>query len=95
MGVANGAFVPAPGYERGRPIFRIFAGAQREAGPADHEAIARYFRERDKLHLTVTRSDGTLVRTSAIHISDFSDDLGDEAYEIEVHLEDPAFFENP
>ena len=92
MGLACGSFVPAPGYERLRPVFRIFADSQSETGPADPDALARYYRERDKLNLAVVRPDGTLVRTSVVHICDFSEESGEDAYEIEVHVEDPSFF---
>ncbi len=93
MGIATGVFVPSPAYERVRATFRIFSEAMRETGPADQEMIDRYYRERDKLGLTVVRPDGTLLRTSVVHISDFSEGPNDDSYEVEVHIDDPAFFE--
>jgi len=92
MGTANGTFVPSPAYARVRPIFRLFADAQRDTGPSDQEMIARYYRERDKLDLTVTGPDGRLVPTSVVHIADFADESLDGLCEVELHIEDPTFF---
>lgn len=92
MGIAWGGFTPSQGYERVRWVFRIFSEALSDTGPANHVEIDRYFSERDKLDLTVRTPQGELVPTSVVHISDFSGELGEGAYEIEVHLDDPSFF---
>jgi hypothetical protein len=92
MGTAWGSFTPSQGYERVRWVFRIFSEALSDTGPANQVEIARYYSERDKLDLTVRTPEGEVVPTSVVHIADFSGELGEGAYEIEVHLDDPSFF---
>lgn len=92
MGTATGAFAPSSGYERVKSVFRIFSDAQTDAGPHDKESIARYYEERAKLDLRLVTSDGVRIPTSVVHISDFSDGPDDDSYEVEVHIDDPAFF---
>jgi hypothetical protein len=56
MGMAHSPVKPFPAYERVRPVFRLFAEATGAtvAHGSDEEKLARYYRERDALHLEVT-----------------------------------------
>lgn len=94
MGTMAGAFVPSPAYEQVRSVFRLFSDAQSDTGPHDKELIERYYRERDRLDLSVTSPFGTRIPTSVVHISDFAEGPNDDSYEVEVHVSDPSFFES-
>jgi hypothetical protein len=95
MGVALGAFHPAPDYERVRAIFRLFAEAAAEtsAQATDEEKLARYFAARDALGLELVEPSGRVVPTDTIHIADYSVEAGPDAMEVEVMLSDPTFFQ--
>jgi hypothetical protein len=93
MGVAWGAFEPAPAYEAVRAVFQLFTEALPDGGPpanrADEEKLARYYRARDALDLTLQTAEGQVVPTTTIHIVDW-DELGRE---VEVHISDLAFWQ--
>ena len=93
MGTAMGRFTPTAAYERVRPVFRMFAEAQRDTGPADEQMIAKYYRSRDALKLALENEAGTTIPTTVIHIIDFAVEIDETACEIEVHVSDPSFFE--
>jgi hypothetical protein len=93
MGIATGRFTPAAAYERVRPVFRLFAEAQCEDGPADVRMLADYYRSRDSLVLSVETEDGVVVPTTTVHIADFMEELDQTACEVEAHVADPSFFE--
>ena len=92
MGTASGPFVPGASYESVRSVFRLFSDAQSETGPHDSSMVARYYEERDKLALRIETSEGVTVPTSVVHISDFAEGPDDDSYEVEVHVDDSAFF---
>jgi len=92
MGTAMGRFTPTAAYERVRPVFRIFAKAQRDTGPVDERAIANYYRSRDALTLVLENEDGVTIPTTVVHIADFTVEIDETACEIEVHISDPSFF---
>src|SRR5262245_17637548 len=93
MGTAMGRFTPTAAYERVRPIFRMFAEAQRDTGPADEHMLAKYYRSRDALALALEDEDGVTIPTTVVHIIDFMTEIDKTASEIEVHICDPSFFE--
>lgn len=95
MAVAGGAFLPAPDYARVQAVFRLFAEANAEtaAQPTDEEKLARYYAARDALGLQLVDASGRRIATRTIHIADYSADAGPGAIEIEVVVEDPAFFQ--
>jgi hypothetical protein len=94
METAMGRFTPTAAYEGVRPVFRIFAEAQRDTGPVDERMIADYYRSRDALMLTLENEDGVIIPTTVVHIADFTVEIDETACEIEVHISDPSFFRN-
>lgn len=95
MGTATGKFTPAPGYERVRNVFRLFAEAHRDTGPPDPEKLASYYQARDLLALTVETSSGEVVSVDLVHIADFRDSIDESACEVEIHVSDASFFDDP
>lgn len=90
MSVASGALRPAAAYERVRAVFRLYAEAvpATSAEAADEATLARYYRERDALDLELVDASGRVVPTGFIHISDFTEEAGADAYQIEVQIAD-------
>jgi|SRR5579862_1272821 len=90
MGVATGVFHPGPDYPRIQPVFRLFADA---VGAAEREScepdLAAFFQARSRLALSVHRTDGQLIRSSSVHIYDFTVEVDEEALELEVIVADP------
>ncbi len=93
-GRARGAFRPGIGYDLVEPVFRLYA----EAVPADGGAVAddakleRYHQSRDALGLRLEDPEGTVVRTSAIHIADYSREQGDGARHVDVLISDRGYW---
>ncbi len=89
MGMAFGAFVPAPGFEVVRGVFATFDQAAC-AGAIDEEErlLTAYYQARDALGLTLVAEDGATVRAEWIHVSAVELD----EYEVEVQIIDPSFF---
>lgn len=86
MGVASGPFRSGPGYELVQPVFRLFAEATGDAPttPVDEAKLARYYAARDRLGLALQAPDGTVIPTQAVHIVDFTPELGADAIQVEV-----------
>jgi hypothetical protein len=82
MGTAIGQFTPTAAYQRVRPIFRLFAQAQRDTGPADGQLLTEYYRSRDALALSVETDNGIVVPTTVVHIADFEEEVGEAACEV-------------
>ena len=93
LGRARGKFRPGVGYELVQPIFRLFTEAVPTPGAdvADPEKLERYQRSRDKLGLSLQDDTGREIKTSAIHISDYSDRRGG-SIEIEVLISDREYW---
>lgn len=74
LGLATGKFRPGVGYDLVQPIFRLFSEAVPEPGGpvADEEKLTRYQKSRDTLGLLLEDDAGRVVKTSAIHIRDYS-----------------------
>ncbi len=89
MGMAFGAFVPAPAFEAVRGVFATFDQTAR-AGAIDEEErlLTAYYQARDALGLTLVARDGVTVPTEWIHISAVEPD----EYEMEVNITDSTFF---
>lgn len=93
MGMARGRFLPTPAYQGVRGVFRIFADAQREAGPASEELVARYYEARDGLALRLESDEGHAVPVGFVHIEDVVEDDDDASEcEVEVEILDASFF---
>ena len=95
MSVAFGAFRPAAAYERVRAIFRLYAEAipSTSAQAADEEKLAQYYRERDALDLEVVDAAGRVIPTGFVHICDFVEEAGEDAYEVEAQIADRHVWE--
>lgn len=93
LGRARGTFRPGVGYDLVQPVFRLFTEAVPTPGGevADAEKLDRYQRARDALGLSLEDDAGRRVRTTAIHISDYSDQKGG-TIEIEVLISDRAYW---
>jgi hypothetical protein len=76
-----------------QPIFRLYSEAVPEPGAdvTDAEKLDRYHRSRDALALSLEDAAGRSIRTSAIHISDYSE-RRDGAMELEVLIADPEYW---
>jgi hypothetical protein len=93
LGRARGAFRPGLGYDLVQPIFRLFA----EAVPPDGEhrdqvKLERYYKARDALPLELQDARGERIGTTTIHIADYRSELGGEALELDVLIEDDAYW---
>ena len=93
LGRARGRFRPGVGYELVQPIFRLYSEAVPVPGAdvKDAEKLDRYHRSRDALGLSLEDDAGHSIRTSAIHISDYSG-RREGAIEIEVLISDPEYW---
>lgn len=93
-GRARGAFRPGIGYELVKPVFRLFAEAvpAGEGEETDTAKLERYHQSRDALGLRLEEADGTVVRTAAIHIADYSREHGSAARQLEVLISDDDYW---
>ena len=93
LGRARGRFRPGVGYDLVQPVFQLFTEAVPVPGAevADEEKLDRYHRSRDALGLSLEDDTGRAIRTSAIHISDYSERRGG-TIELEVLISDPDYW---
>jgi hypothetical protein len=93
LGRARGRFRPGVGYDLVQPVFRLFTEAVPVPGAdvTDEEKLDRYHRSRDALGLSLEDDAGRSIRTSASHISDYSERRGG-SIELEVLISDPAYW---
>jgi hypothetical protein len=93
LGRAWGAFRPGLGYELVQPVFRLFAqAAPRDGSAKNAEMLERYYGARDALHLQLEDSDGRVIKTSAIHIADYTVEEGTGALELDVLISEDAYW---
>ena len=93
LGRARGRFRPGVGYELVQPVFKLFSDAIPAPGAdvTDAEKLARYHKSRDALGLSLEDDQGRQIRTSAIHIADYSHlNLG--TIEIEALISDTEYW---
>lgn len=94
LGRAWGAFRPGLGYELVQPVFRLFAHAVPKDGASkDAELLDRYHKSRDALSLALEDANGRTIRTSAIHIADYSVEEGATAIELDVLISDDSYWQ--
>ena len=96
-GRASGQFRPGVGYELVQPVFGLYAQAVPEPGAevADPQALDRYHRSRDALGLSLEDDQGRVIRTSAIHIEDYSGAKGSgrkSGLTVEVLISDQEYW---
>jgi hypothetical protein len=93
IGRAWGAFRVGLGYELVQPVFRLFAQAVPRDGRAKNaEILERYYSARDALHLQLEDPDGRVIKTSAIHIADYTVEEGSSALELDVLISEDAYW---
>jgi len=75
-------------------VFRLFTEAvpMRGGEPLDQEKLGRYHAARDKLGLSLVDADGNEIRTSAIHIADYTTDSDKKALELDVLISDEGYW---
>jgi hypothetical protein len=93
LGRARGRFRPGLGWDLVQPVFQLFSKAVPTPGadPEDKELLERYFKARDLLGLSLVDGEGEAVKTSAIHIADYSAERGG-SIEIEVLIADREYW---
>ena len=93
LGRARGVFRPGVGYDLVQPVFKLYTEAVPRAGGEvkDQEKLDRYYKSRDALHLSLEDDTGRIIRTSAIHIADYSDKRGG-TLELEVLISDAGYW---
>jgi hypothetical protein len=93
IGRAWGAFRPGLGYELVQPVFRLFARAvPKDSSSKDAELLDRYHKSRDALSLALEDAGGRPIRTSAIHIADYTVEEGATAIELDVLISDESYW---
>jgi hypothetical protein len=93
LGRAWGQFRPGIGYELVQPVFRLFAQAVPRDGSEDKALLQRYYNARDALKLELIAADGTPIRTSGIHIADYTIEEGPAAIALDVLIPDERYWE--
>ncbi len=91
---ARGAFRPGIGYELVEPVFRLYTEAVPTAGGdvRDEAKLERYHTSRDALGLTLEEPDGTVVKTSAIHVADYAREGREDDRALEVLISDDGYW---
>jgi hypothetical protein len=84
VGKARGPFRPGIGYDLVQPVFNLYVEAVPDPGGdvRDQDKLERYLKSRDALGLSLEDEQGRVVRTSAIHIEDYSGRRGGIAVEV-------------
>ena len=94
LGRARGQFRPGVGYDLVQPVFKLYTDAvpAPNGEVSDASMLARYHKSRDALELTLEDDAGRPVKTTAIHIADYSH-LNRGTIEVEALIADPAYWE--
>jgi hypothetical protein len=90
---AWGEFRPGLGYELVQPVFQLFAQAvPRDGSPKDNALLDRYHQSRDALQLVLEDDQSRTIKTSAIHIVDYSENGGPATLELDVLISDDGYW---
>jgi len=88
---AWGEFRPGLGYELVQPVFQLFAQAvPRDGSTKDMALLDRYHQSRDALKLELQDDRGRIIKTSVIHIVDYTG--GETALELDVLIADEEYW---
>ena len=91
---AWGEFRPGLGYELVQPVFELFAQAvPRDKSKKDQAKLDRYHESRDALNLELQDDAGRTIKTSAIHIADYSHEPGGPPPELDVLIPEMRYWE--
>ena len=93
IGRAWGRFRPGVGYEIVQPVFRLFARAVPRDGTQDKALLERYYSARDALRLELIDADGNAIKTSTIHIEDYTIEEGPRSLALDVLVSDEAYWQ--
>jgi len=92
-GRAWGEFRPGLGYELVQPIFQLFAQAvSRDGSRKDQALLDRYHQSRDALNLELQDERGQTIKTSAIHIADYTAERGAPPPQLDVLISDERYW---
>jgi hypothetical protein len=93
LGRARGVFRPGIGYELVQPVFKLYTDAVPTPGGdvSDADKLARYHKSRDALGLSLEDDAGRAVRTTAIHIADYTH-LNRGTIEMEALIDDARYW---
>jgi hypothetical protein len=93
LGRARGRFRPGLGYDLVQPVFQLYTQAVPTPGgdATDLDKLDRYHRSRDALGLSLVDAAGNAIRTSTIHIADYSGLTGG-SIELEVLIADREYW---
>ena len=93
LGRAWGEFRPGLGYELVQPVFLLFAQAVPPDGsPKDKALLDRYHQSRDALHLELQDDQSRTIKTSAIHIVDYSESGKQTKPELDVLISEDSYW---
>ncbi len=93
LGRATGRFRTGLGWELVEPVFRLFAEAvPLDGGARDEAKLQRYYKARDALQLELLDDTGAVIPTSAIHIADYSREVGKDGRELDVLISDERYW---
>jgi hypothetical protein len=93
LGRAWGTFRPGLGYELVQPVFRLFAQAiPRDGSAKNAEMLERYYSARDALHLQLEDPNGRVIKTSTIHIADYTVEEGSDALVLDILISEDAYW---
>jgi hypothetical protein len=94
IGRAWGAFRPGLGYELVQPVFKLFSQAvSRDGSPRDPALLDRYYKARDALRLELQDDSGQPIKTSAIHIADYTAEDAASGIALDVLIRDSVYWE--
>ena len=93
LGRARGQFRPGVGYDLVQPVFKLYTDAvpAPNGDVSDANVLSRYHRSRDALGLTLEDDTGRTVKTTAIHIADYTH-LDHGTMVVEALIADPDYW---
>ena len=91
MGIASGDFLPSENYPKVQPVFRLYTEASINEAGRNSGLFEHYYRERDKLGLTIRLASGEIIPVQVVHIQDFSVELGEMEVTIATIPDTPTF----
>jgi hypothetical protein len=88
MNIYSGYLCVTPGHSNVRIVFKSFSHASSLTGDEQEIQLARYYRARDDLKLTVKSRESRTVLANWIHVVDIDDGL--DEVQVEISLNEPV-----